>query len=318
MISLNFELIFQRLYNFVKYVSLFFCPVIITIMVLRKFFSLLTILSLCILPACGTKSNTVPQTVLTQTDHTVSLHVIMNDVTQTPFQPVSPTPTPSFTPTEVPTATFLPTETTVPTSTPEPEPTNLPDEQPAYPDEYFITGIYGHRQTYSISCEASAATDWAKFFGADAYESTIQFHMPLSDNPDFGFVGNVNDPWGQIPPYSYGVHAEPVATALRDLYELPARAEKDFSLDEVKQEIANNQPVLAWVIGNMVDGYPTEYTDSQGNIAIVAPYEHAVVLTGYDSENIRYLNNGNFYEIPNEYFLNSWSVLGNMVVFYHD
>lgn len=258
------------------------------------------------------------------------LPVIMNETTVTPFQPVAPTSTPAYTitavpaatqtytATTVPTATTLPTETPVPTFTPEPEPTDLPDEQPAIPDEYFITGIYGHRQTYSISCEASAATDWAKFFGVDAYESTIQFHIPLSDNPDFGFVGNVNDPWGQIPPYSYGVHAEPVAAALRDLYELPARAEKDFSLDEVKREIANNQPVLAWVIGNMVGGYPTEYTDSQGNIAIVAPYEHAVVLTGYGTDRIRYLNNGNFYEIPTEFFLISWQVLGNMVVFYHD
>ena len=299
-------------------------------MVSQKLISLLTILSLCFLPACAMKTNASAQNKLIQSEQKVLFPVIMNEVTLTPFQPVSLTSTPTYTVTAVltatitstatanPTATTLPTETPVPTSTPAPEPTDLPDEQPAIPDEYFIAGIYGHQQTYSISCEASAATDWAKFFGVDAYESTIQFHMPLSDNPDFGFVGNVNDPWGQIPPYSYGVHAEPVAAALRDLYELPARAEKDFSLDEVKREIANNQPVLAWVIGNMVGGYPTEYTDSQGNIAIVAPYEHAVVLTGYSTDRIRYLNNGNFYEIPTEFFLNSWSVLGNMVVFYHD
>lgn len=287
-------------------------------MILQKFLYLLSILGLCFLPACNPDTRAAIQDESNLSEQMISSPFPFDTDTATPFLPATITATQLFTATTVPTNTSVPTEKVVPSSTLEPTSTGLPEEQPDVPDEYFITDIFGHRQTYSISCEASAATDWANFFGVEAYESTIQFHMPLSDNPDFGFVGNVNDPWGQIPPYSYGVHAEPVAAALRELYDLPARAEKEFSLEEVKKEIASNQPVLAWVIGNMVGGYPTEYTDSQGNIAIVAPYEHAVVLTGYNADNIRYLNNGNFYEIPTEIFLNSWQVLGNMVVFYHD
>jgi len=72
--------------------------------------------------------------------------------------------------------------------------------------------------------------------------------------------------------------------------------------------------VIAWVIGNMVGGIPYEYTDKEGNKTTVAAYEHVVILTGYSLENIRYLNNGKFYEVPVDVFLNSWGILGNMAV----
>ena len=94
--------------------------------------------------------------------------------------------------------------------------------------------------------------------------------MPISDNPEKGFVGDVNDPWGQTPPYSYGVHAAPIAAVLKEEYDLPARAEKGFTLDQVKTELAADQPIIAWVIGNMVGGYPAEYTSSDGETTIVA------------------------------------------------
>ncbi len=232
-------------------------------------------------------------------------------ISKTPLQPVLPSATPTSTATLLPSATLQPTATPIPSFTSVPSPTPIPDE-------HYITGIVGHRQSYSISCESSSAADWANFFGLQTYESQIQFSLPQSDNPDLGFVGNVNDPWGQIPPYSYGVHAEPLADVLREDFGLPARAEKGFTLDEIKAEIAADQPVIAWVIGNMVAGYPTQYQDSLGNTTIVAPYEHTVILTGYSSQHIRYLNNGNFYEIPIDIFLTSWGVLGNMVIFYNE
>ena len=35
---------------------------------------------------------------------------------------------------------------------------------------------------------------------------------------------------------------------------------------------------------------------------------------GYTRNNVRYLNNGKIYEVPNHVFLNSWEVLGNRVI----
>ena len=200
---------------------------------------------------------------------------------------------------------------TLPASTP--TPTFSPTPEPAFPDEYYIRTISGHRQFFPLGCETSAAIDWATYFGVIINEYEFQFKIPVSDNPDLGFVGNVRDPWGQTPPYSYGVHAGPIAQVLTD-YGMPAKGIKGYTLEEIKAEVAADRPVIAWVIGNVEGGVPAEYTDSQGNTTIVAAYEHVIIVTGYSPDHIRYMNNGRFYEVPNDVFLNSWGVLGNMVV----
>ena len=214
-------------------------------------------------------------------------------------------------PTLRPSSTLVPSMTAIPSFTPVPSPTPIPDS-------FYISGVQSFRQAYPLSCESRTAVDWADFFGVLIYESDFQFGLPRSDNPDKGFVGEVHDPWGQVPPYSYGVHAEPVAMLLKEAYGLPARAAKNFSLENLKKEIASGQPVIAWVIGNMVGGIPNEYVDQDGNRVLVAAYEHTVVVTGYGKDHIRYLNNGKFYQVPVETFLNSWGVLGNMLIYHHD
>jgi len=230
--------------------------------------------------------------------------------------------------------TSIITETAKPTSTPEPSPepsktaqpspqatqeelaaTSEPQNLPAdYPESHYILGISGHKQAYPLSCEASAASDWANFFGVSIYESSIQFALPSSDNPDYGFVGQVlTDGWGQIPPYAYGVHAGPIAEVLKEKG-LAAKAVFNYSLEEVKQKLSEDKPVIVWVIGNMEYSEPSEFIDAEGRSATVAPYEHVVILTGYSESHIRYMNNGKFYDTPNEVFLMSWGVLGNMAV----
>ena len=188
--------------------------------------------------------------------------------------------------------------------------------QPAtLPEAHHIYSIWGHRQFFPIGCEASAAKDWARYFGVEINEFNFQYQLPSSDNPDLGFVGSVDGPWGQVPPYAYGVHAAPVAKVLREDYDMPAVAEKQFSLERLKKEIAADRPVIAWVIGNIVWGEPYEYIDSKGNPVTVAAYEHVVIITGYTEDTIRYMNNGKYYDVQTKYFLRSWEVLGNMVVY---
>lgn len=202
-------------------------------------------------------------------------------------------------------------EVTQSLATPSPSLWNTPEEMP---EEHYIWNIWGHRQFYAIGCEAATVQDWARYFAVDILEANFQFQLPVSDNPDYGFVGVVTDPWGQVPPYSYGVHAYPVANLLRSKYGMPARGLKDFTLEQLKAEISANQPVIAWVIGNVVGGVPYEYVDQLDRKVVVAAYEHTVIITGFTSSTIRYMNNGRFYDIPTEIFENSWAVLGNMVV----
>jgi len=219
------------------------------------------------------------------------------------------------TPTPGPTATRFSIPTPFPASPPDTV-KNTPTAN-SLPDRHYIADVPSFKQSYSISCEARSAVDWAEFFGVQIFESDFIVGLPSSDNPNMGFVGNVTDPWGQVPPYSYGVYAGPVADLLRD-YGLPAKAASHFTLEQLKHELATNQPVIAWVIGNMVGGIPAEYTAKDGDIVRVAAYEHTVTIIGYGEDRIRYKTNGKMFEVPTETFLNSWGVLENMVVFYDE
>jgi uncharacterized protein YvpB len=214
-------------------------------------------------------------------------------------------------------AIYSATETARPTSTIIPPTATLaPPIATALviPDEAYIKGFVGHKQFYSIGCETSVAVDLAPFYGVTITEYDFQTTLPLSDNPDFGFVGDVNGPWGQIPPYAYGVHAAPIANTLMK-FGLPAEGGKGYTFDQIKAQLAQSNPVIVWVIGRMEYSEPVEYVDKQGVISIVAPYEHVVVLTGYNGDTVRYNNNGRYADVQIETFLNSWGVLGNMAVF---
>lgn len=221
------------------------------------------------------------------------------------------------------TATPIPSPTALRLSTSTPSPAGSPatmEKTPtatSLPESHNIANVPSFRQSYSISCEARSAVDWAAYFGTQIYESDFIAGLPSSDNPNKGFVGNVTDPWGQVPPYSYGVYAEPVANLLRE-YGLPAKAASHFTLEQLKHELAANQPVIAWVIGNMVGGIPAEDKAKDGDIVRVAAYEHTVTIIGYGADRIRYKTNGKMFEVPTETFLNSWGVLENMVVYYEE
>ena len=210
------------------------------------------------------------------------------------------------------------TQTTQPTLTPEPDAPAMPSSTPTEnlpPESFYIRNIAGNRQCYALGCEASAAVDLAAYYNIPIYQFDFQINLPLSDNPNLGFVGDVNSIWGQIPPYAYGVHAAPVADLLNH-YGVEVQGGSGYTLEEIKQTLSQSHPVIVWVIGSMEYSEPVVYLDQQGNSAIVAPFEHVVILTGYNADSVRYLNNGKFADVPNEVFLNSWGVLENMVVFH--
>ncbi len=186
----------------------------------------------------------------------------------------------------------------------------------ALPVSAYISGVTGHAQTFSLSCEARSAADWAAFWGVDISEADFQRGMPGSDNPDRGFVGNPNDPWGSVPPRSYGVYARPVAARLKE-YGLKAEAHRGLEWDDLRSEIAAGRPVIVWVIGQMWNGTPLSYTASDGQKITVARFEHTMILIGYDARQVHVVDaySGWTQTYALSTFLTSWAVLGNMAVF---
>jgi uncharacterized protein YvpB len=155
--------------------------------------------------------------------------------------------------------------------------------------------------------------DWAAYFGVEIDELEFFDRLPRSDNPDTGFVGSGRGKWGQIPPESYGVHAEPVAALLQS-YGLDAQAVRDFTVDALRAEIASGRPVIAWVIGHVSSGRPVYYTTPGGERTVVAHFEHTVIVTSYDEYGVSVLDGAQTYVRRWIDFERSWAVLGNMAI----
>ena len=183
------------------------------------------------------------------------------------------------------------------------------------PAQAYVSGVVGHAQSYSLSCESRSAADLLQFWGKNISETKFLNTLPRSDNPDKGFVGDVNGPWGYTPPNPYGVHALPVAKVLRK-FGMQASARYGLSFKELKEEIAAGRPVIVWVIGGVWSGTPLVYTAQNGDKVIVARYEHSMLAIGYDQNVIHLIDAGSGRTIthPISNFKNSWAVLGNMAV----
>jgi uncharacterized protein YvpB len=186
----------------------------------------------------------------------------------------------------------------------------------ALPEAAYVSGVIGHAQSYTLSCEARSAADLASFWGVYVTETQFLQALPRTDNPEKGFVGNPNDRWGDIPPNSYGVYASPVAKALND-FGIQAEALKHLSWNDLRSQISEGNPVIVWVIGKMWPGTPQHYKASDGSTTVVAAYEHTMLLTGYNTDTIQVVNasDGAYQTYRLSDFLTSWSVLGNMAVF---
>jgi uncharacterized protein YvpB len=203
-----------------------------------------------------------------------------------------------------------------PTHTPTPtEPVICDENAPDPPASAYITEVDGYPQAYSLSCEARSAADLAAYWDVVIEEGIFYSQLPRSENPDVGFVGYVSGAWGEIPPNSYGVHAEPVASLMRG-YGMEAVAHKGLNFRCLQLEIAAERPVLIWLVGHAWLGLPVSYVAPDGAETIVAPFEHTMILIGYDEDEVYLVDafSGDLEVHSIEAFLVSWAALGNMAI----
>ena len=224
-------------------------------------------------------------------------------------------------PTLQPSPTLLPAQILIPSSPPTPVPlgrwpapafTSTPEPTATAPA--VLLDVIGHRQSLPLSCESRSAADWAGYFGVTIDELEFFGRLPVSDNPEVGFAGDVNGKWGNIPPDSYGVHAGPVAALLRE-YGLNVESRRDLTWDDLRAELDAGRPVIVWVTGHVSTSHKAvEYAAADGQTVIVAPFEHTVIVVGYADESVSVLDGSKLYPRSLDKFLESWSVLGNMAV----
>jgi len=175
--------------------------------------------------------------------------------------------------------------------------------------------VVGQLQTRNLSCESRSATDLARYWDVAVGELEFLNALGQSDNPHQGFVGDVDMLPGSLPPYGYGVYAEPVAAILRS-YGLDARSVYYLGLDGLRAELLAGRPVLIWATYQMTLYEPREWVSGDGQSSTVVPFMHTFLATGFDQQGIFVLD---AYDATVQYyadavFLNVWNLFDQMAV----
>jgi uncharacterized protein YvpB len=121
----------------------------------------------------------------------------------------------------------------------------------------------------------------ATFWGVTITEDDFFRRLPKSDNPHRGFLGDVDMPAGSMPPYGYGVYARPIAANLRS-FGLDAVSHYNWTLRDLKTEIAAGRPVVIWSTYDMALPGVQEWTSSDGETSPIVQWQHTFVAVGYD------------------------------------
>ena len=186
---------------------------------------------------------------------------------------------------------------------------------PDVPDAAFVDGVVGRPQERALSCESRSAVDLAAFWGISVEEGTFFETLPRSDNPHEGFVGDVDDAPGSLPPGGYGVYAQPVANTLRR-YGLDARAHRWMGMERLRAQLAAGQPVVVWATYDMLRPDIGSWTAADGSVSVIVQWEHSFIAVGYDAEGVYLIDayDGETSYYPTDQFIAAWMQLNEMAV----
>jgi len=183
------------------------------------------------------------------------------------------------------------------------------------PPAASVEGVVGHPQGRNLSCESRSATDVAGFWGVGFEEDVFFRRLPKSDNPQRGFVGDVDGPAGSMPPVGYGVYAGPIAATLRS-FGLEAEARRGWSLEGLKGELAAGRPVIVWATYDMRLGDVERWVSWDGESSAVVQWQHTFIAVAYDEGGLTLVD---AYDGVAKYFsfgafTPAWDQLGRLAV----
>lgn len=166
-----------------------------------------------------------------------------------------------------------------------------------------------YQQQRPLSCEYASLFIATSAFGNGVSEYAFDDLVGWSDNPFWGYRGDIWGKWGNT--IDYGVYAEPLVAAL-DHYGY--RGEVFYGnghTTRLTEELDAGHPVVVWI---SMWGDQTVYYETDGVTYPVVAGEHVVVAYGYDENGIYISDPGTgvykFYTWGD--FKWMWNVLGGM------
>jgi LysM repeat protein len=174
--------------------------------------------------------------------------------------------------------------------------------------EVTVPGVPAYHQAYNLSSGYAAAYIATSAFGAGVPESVFVDSVPLSQNPHWGYRGNLNGDWGGTT--DYGVYAEPLVPVLNSN---GFNAEVLYGAGDpavLRAYLDAGSPVIAW-LGLSGD---TAYAVEDDGSYLLAPGMHVVVVYGYDDGGVYLADpaSGDYDYYAWADFLAMWSTLNGM------
>ena len=180
----------------------------------------------------------------------------------------------------------------------------------AAPDEVIIEDFPSVAQWYNLSCEYAAAASVTLYWGNLVSQRDFIREIPTHPNPHVGFRGDIFGPHGGID--DYGIYAEPL---------VPVLERRGYNavvfygpVSRLKGNVAAGNPVVVWITTGKYAERPGFYHTYEGETFKLVPYEHAVVVYGYDSGGVYLMDvgDGGFYYTEWDSFLRRWSYFDQM------
>jgi uncharacterized protein YvpB/LysM repeat protein len=181
-------------------------------------------------------------------------------------------------------------------------------EQPAS-SPVFAADVPAYMQAYSLSCEYAAAFIATSAFGNGVPESAFIESVPLSENPHWGYRGDITGAWGGTD--DYGIYAEALAPTLQE-WGFSTDVFYGTSAEDLTARLDAGMPVITW-LGYF--GY-TGWQQYDAGDYLLAPGMHVVTVYGYDDGGVYLSNPGNgaydYYDWDT--FMQRWGVINGMAM----
>ncbi len=178
-----------------------------------------------------------------------------------------------------------------------------------------ILPVRGHAQRHALSCESRSAVDLLAAYGIEVEEDSFLEGLPRSENPERGFVGDVDGPAGRLPPDGYGVYEGPIAQRIR-YFGLEAEAVRGRDLDWLRGRLAEGRPSIVWATAGLEPATPRRLQTSYGETFTAVLYEHTYLLVGYRRGSVLLVDagTGERTEEDEARFEGAWAALGRRAV----
>ena len=180
-------------------------------------------------------------------------------------------------------------------------------------DAYIIDGIPSVTQWYSLSCEYAAAATVTLYWGNLVSQKDFIAEIPQNPNPHVGFRGDIDGAFGWID--DYGIYAEPLVPVLeRRGYKATVFYGTD--VERLEANIRAGNPAVVWLTVGKYEERLEYWEEYEGQKFKLVPYEHALVMYGYDDYGVYLMDvgNGGFYHTEWDSFLRRWGYFDGMTL----